>query len=279
MPVTLSALYVYPVKGLAAIAVREAEVTPRGLQYDRRFMVAGPDGEFFTQRDIPRMATIWTEIDGGLLRLAAPEAGEVSLPLEPADGEPATVRVWSSTCQAIAPSHAADLWLGEYLGTECRLVYMPDDSRRPTNAEYGGPGHIVSFADGYPVLVTNEDSLADLNARIGARGHRAVPMSRFRPNLVIGNAGAFAEDRWTGVRVGSAAFTVAKPCGRCQVTTTDQASGEVQGPEPLATLASFRQHPDFGPLFGANCVIARTGTVRVGDSVEIAQPAAGTALR
>jgi hypothetical protein len=263
VPISLSALYVYPVKSLAAIAVREAEVTPRGLQYDRRFMVVGPDGEFFTQRDIPRMATIWTEIDGGLLRLAAPEAGEVSLPLEPAGGEPATVRVWSSTCQAIAPSQAVDLWLGEYLGTECRLVYMPEATRRPTNPEHGGPGHVVSFADGYPFLVTSEDSLAELNARLA----RPLPMNRFRPNLVISGAGAWAEDGWKEFRVGEARLRMAKPCGRCQVTTTDQATGEVTGPEPLATLATFRTHPEFGTCFGMNAVPVDCATLRVGDTV------------
>lgn len=263
MSVTLSALHIYPVKSLAGIAVAEAQVTGRGLRYDRRFMVVDPGGDFFTQRDIPKMATVWTEIVAGKLRLAAPDVGEVEVDAEPAGGEPLTVKVWNSTCSAVAPSPEADRWLSAYLGAPCRLVYMPESSRRPVNPQYGGD-NAVSFADGYPFLVTNEASLADLNARLA----RPVPMNRFRPNLVLAGAGAFAEDGWGEFRVGSAGFRMAKPCGRCQVTTTDQATGEVMGPEPLSVLTAYRDSKEFGARFGMNAVALSAGaTLRVGDPV------------
>lgn len=265
MTITLSALHIYPVKGLAGITLSESEMTPRGLLHDRRFMVVDPDGEFFTQRDFPKMATVWTEIEGGDLRLAAPDAGEVSLPVEPDDGEAMKVRVWNSTVEAIAPSAVVDQWLTEYLGRDARLVYMPDYSLRAVNPKYGGE-NIVSFADGYPFLVTNEGSLAELNSRLA----QAVPMNRFRPNLVVKGAGAFAEDGWKRFRVGGATLEMAKPCGRCQVTTTDQATGEVTGPEPLATLATYRSHADFGTMFGMNAVAVSPARLRVGDTVELA---------
>jgi uncharacterized protein YcbX len=267
MAATLSAIHIYPVKGLGAIALGQAEVTPRGLRHDRRFMVVDPRGEFLTQRDIPRMATVWTDLDGGNLRLAAPDAGEVALSAEPLEGEAMTVRVWSSTCRAIAPSPEADRWLTAYLGSACRLAYMPEDSRRPVNAKYGGE-HIVSFADGYALLVTGEASLADLNRRLAARGHRALPMSRFRPNLVLSGAEPYAEDSLGEFRIGSARLRGAKPCGRCQVTTTDQSTGEIAGPEPLATLATYRDSAEFGVMFGMNCVSLAPGALRVGDAVE-----------
>lgn len=262
MPVTLSAIHIYPVKGLAGIALREAEVTDRGLRHDRRFVVVDPEGEFFTQREHPRMATVWTEIDSGELRLAAPEAGEVALAAEPREAEALTVRVWSSTCRAIAPSPDADRWLTEYLGTACRLAYMPESTLRPTNSKYGGSA-VVSFADGYPFLVTSEASLQELNGRLA----RAIPMNRFRPNLVVRGAPAFDEDRWGDFRIGAAMFRMAKPCGRCQVTTTDQATGEIAGPEPLQTLAAYRDSPQFGARFGMNAVPVGAGFVRVGDEV------------
>src|SRR5204862_2476546 len=128
---------------------------------------------------------------------------------------------------------------------------------------------LVGFADGYAYLVTTEASLADLNARLGARGAKPVPMNRFRPNLVIRGGNAFAEDGWREIRVGDAVLEAAKPCGRCQVTTTDQATGEVTGPEPLATLATFRGHPEFGACFGVNLVTVKPGIVRVGDAVQV----------
>ena len=263
MPVTVSALRIYPVKGLGAIELTQAEVTARGLRHDRRFMVVDPAGEFFTQRDFPRMATVWTEIENGTLRLAAPDADEVELEAEPGEGAPMSVRVWNSSgVKAIAPSPEADAWLSGYLGTPCRLVYMPDDSRRATNATYGGE-HIVSFADGYPFLFTNEASLEELNGRLS----RPVPMNRFRPNLVVKGVPAYAEDGWKEVRVGDVRFRMVKPCGRCQVTTTDQTTGEVTGPEPLSVLSEYRNDPTFGSLFGMNAVALSHGTVRVGDAV------------
>jgi uncharacterized protein YcbX len=264
MPVTVTSLHIYPVKGLGSINLQEAEVTPRGLRHDRRFMVVDPSGEFFTQRDFPRMATVWTEIEGGKLRLAAPDAGEVELEAEPSEGAAMTVRVWNSSgLAAIAPSPEADAWLSDYLGTACRLAYMPDHSRRATNPAYGGE-HIVSFADGYPFLFTNEASLEELNGRLA----HPIPMNRFRPNFVVKGVPAYAEDGWKDVRVGGVPFKFVKPCGRCQVTTTDQTTGEVTGPEPLSVLSVYRSSPTFGAMFGMNAVSLEESTVRVGDAVE-----------
>ena len=262
MPVSLAAIHIYPVKSLGGISLAKAEVTGRGLRHDRRFMVVDPRGDFFTQRDFPRMATVWTEIDGATLRLAAPDSGEVELEAEPGGGDPMAVKVWSSTCAAVAPSPAADRWISAYLGAPCRLVYMPDETRRPVNPAFGGD-NAVSFADGYPFLLTSEASLADLNARLA----RPVPMNRFRPNLVVSGAPAFAEDGWGQFRVGTAVFRIAKPCGRCQVTTTDQATGEVTGPEPLSVLTAFRDSAEFGARFGMNAVAVSGSIVRVGDAV------------
>jgi hypothetical protein len=265
---TLSGLFIYPVKGLKGVALEEARCTDRGLENDRRFMVVDAAGGFLTQRAHPKMATVWTGIAGDTLALSAPDVDEVGVPLHPVDGEPMRVQVWSSTCDALAVSRDADAWLSAYLGLDCRLVHMPDDSERYSNARYAGRGKRVGFADGYAYLATTEASLADLNARLAARGHPALPMNRFRPNLVVSGGAAFAEDRWEELRVGSAVLAAAKPCGRCEVTTTDQATGEVRGPEPLATLSTYRASREFGVMFGMNLVTVREGRVRVGDTVE-----------
>ncbi len=268
MPITITALNVYPVKGLKGIALGEAHCTELGIEHDRRWMVVDREGEFLTQREHPKMATVWTEIGGGALCLSAPDVGEVQVPLRPDATRKLRVQVWSSRCDAVAVSHDADEWLTDYLGVHCTLVYMPSDSTRFSNPEYGGAGKRVGFADGYAYLVTNEASLADLNAKLVAKGHSALPMNRFRPNIVVSGTSAFAEDQWHDLKIGKALLRTAKPCGRCQVTTTDQTTGEVRGPEPLATLATYRDS-SFGVKFGMNLVTIREGTIRVGDAVEL----------
>jgi len=282
--ITVTALNVYPVKGLKGIALREARCTDRGIEHDRRFMVVDPGGQFLSQREHPKMATVWTEIDGDTLALSAPDLGELRLPLRPEGKSKARVQVWRSTCDAVTVSQQADEWLSDYLGFACALVYMPDDSKRFSNPDFGGTGNRVGFADGYAYLVTNEASLADLNAKLLAKDHAALPMNRFRPNIVVTGAAAFAEDEWDKLRFAplgpldsrlrgndgaeSVVLRAVKPCGRCQVTTTDQATGEVRGPEPLATLATYREN-ELGVRFGMNLVTLEEGTIRVGDTVEL----------
>ena len=181
------------------------------------------------------------------------------------------VRVWSSVVDAVPASAEADRFLSEYLGTPCRLVYMPESTRRTSNPDYAGDANrLVGFADGEAFLIANLASLDDLNARLAAKGHPPLPMNRFRPNIVVTGAAPYAEDGWGELRLGDAVVRAAKPCGRCQVTTTDQATGEVRGPEPLATLSTFRESGEFGVMFGMNLVTVREGSIRVGDTVELA---------
>lgn len=270
MTLSLSAINIYPVKSLQGIALQAASATPRGLEHDRRLMVVDAQGEFLTQRRFPRMATVWTDIGDGILSLSAPDAGSVEVPLEPGGATTLRVRVWGSECDAVPVSAGADAWLSDYLGQPCRLVYMPERSQRFSPERFAGPGHLVGFADAYAYLLVGEGSLADLNARLARRGHPALPMNRFRPNLVVAGGEAYAEDGWKEIRIGEAVLRAAKPCGRCQVTTTDQATGEVRGPEPLATLAAYRESDVYGVMFGMNLVTVKPGRVRVGDRVEVA---------
>lgn len=271
MPLAVASLHVYPVKGLKGVDLAQARATDRGLEHDRRWMVVNADGEFLTQRSHPKMATIWTDLGRGTLELSAPDAGAVDVPLSPTGATTMRVRVWNSICDALPVSAAADAWLSGYLGLACRLVYMPDRTRRASNPLFtGGEERLVGFADGYAFLAIGVASLADLNTRLAARGHAALPMNRFRPNIVVAGSEPYAEDGWGEVRVGDAALRAAKPCGRCEVTTTDQATGEARGPEPLATLATYRESGEFGVMFGMNLVALRGGMVRVGDRVEAA---------
>ena len=262
MPITLSELHIYPVKSLGGIALEKAAVTERGLEHDRRWMVVDPSGQLLTQREHPKMATVWVDVGAGSLSLAAPDRDTIDVAFDSALAPELRVQVWSSEVDARAISGGADQWLSGHLGTPCRLVHMPDTTRRACNPEFAGADHVVSFADGYPFLVTNEASLADLNKRAGTN----LPMKRFRSNLVVRGAQAWAEDNWKEFTIGEVRFKAAKPCGRCQVTTTDQATGEVRGPEPLATLSTFRDS-QFGVLFGVNLIALTGGVIRTGDRV------------
>ena len=270
MALTLSALHIYPVKGLKGIDLADARCTDRGLEHDRRWMVVDAGGEFLSQREFPKMATVWTDIADGALTLSAPDLPSVDIPIGAQAAAPVSVRVWNSTCDAVPVSTEADAWLSDYLGFACRLVYMPDSTRRVSNPETTQGEKLVGFADAFAYLVASEASLADLNERLQARSHGPLPMSRFRPNLVVSGNGPWAEDDWKELRVGEAVLQATRRCGRCQVTTTDQATGTVTGPEPLATLSSFHADPKYGPCFGVNFVTVKPGIVRVGDRVEVA---------
>lgn len=198
-------------------------------------MLVGADRVFLSQRKVAQMATIAVTLGDGRLTVLRDGCGTLDLPVEP-EGEDLDVTVWQSTVRARRVSPHADRWFSAALGLPCSLVAMTSATERQVNQTYGRPGEQVSFADGFPLLLTNAASLDDLNQRL----HTPVPMSRFRPNIEVAGAPAWEEDGWMALQCGDVQLRVVKPCGRCLVTTTDQETGE-RGVEPLQTLATFRQ--------------------------------------
>ncbi len=263
---SLSALHVFPVKSCAALAPPSALVEPRGLHGDRRWMVVDAGGRFLTARKHPRMTLVEARLAAGsALHLSAPDMPE--LVLEPAAdaAERLEVTVWSSTLSARPASAAADAWISRWLGLPARFVYMDDATRRDVDPAYAEPGDIVSFADGFPILLISQAALDALNAKLAT----PVPMLRFRPNFVIAGTSAHAEDQWRRVRIGEVEFDVVKPCIRCVLTTVDFTRGSFDaGGEPLRTLMAYRRTPK-GVSFGQNLIPRGTGTVRVGDEVVV----------
>ncbi|MEK0086139.1 MOSC domain-containing protein [Benzoatithermus flavus] len=262
----IAGLFVYPVKGCAGIALREALLTPRGLAHDRRWMIVGPDGRFLSQRELPRLARIRPALVEAALRLAL--GGEVELLVpDVARGAPLPVRVWGDTVEALAVDPALDRALSDWLGREVRLVRFPESGFRPCDPTYAPPGSHTAFADGFPLLVTSEGSLAELNVALSQAGAAPVPMDRFRPNLVLAGVPARAEDESAAIRLeGGTRLGLVKRCDRCVVTTIDQSRGERTGKEPLATLARIRRNvPTGGAWFGQNAVplLADGGVARL----------------
>ena len=238
MDVRVAALYRYPVKALRGQPVPTAEVERCGFANDRRWMLVDPNGRFLTQRENPELATISVEVvsDGLLLRSQTDAA--IFVPPPATDSETICVTVWRSTVLAQRANQAATDWLQTALGIACQLVYLSNSDARPVDPDYGQPEDRVSFADGFPVLLSSIQSLDDLNRRLA----QPVPMQRFRPNLVIENAAAWAEDSWRLIQIGPVVFRLPKPCSRCVVTSVDQQSGERPNPhEPLHTLGTFRR--------------------------------------
>lgn len=264
---TAAGLHVYPVKGLRGVDVAQAAVEPWGLAGDRRWMVVDPAGRFLTQREVPRMALVGAEVGPEALRLDAVGADPLDVMVPLPTGTRLDVVVWRDTVASVPAGPLADRWLSAFLGRPCRLVHMADPAEaRPVDPDFATPADRVSFADGFPLLVTTQASLADLNARLAV----AVPMNRFRPNLVVAGGPPWAEDDWRRIAVGAVTFRVAKDCARCAVTTVDQATGvRADDTEPLSTLAGFRRRAGGRIIFGQNLIPEVPGTIRMGDLVRL----------
>jgi uncharacterized protein len=269
-PVQLASIHVYPLKGGRGVDLPSSLVEPWGLAGDRRWLLVDEEFRFMSQREHAGMARLVVTIEPGA-GIAVSSAGHAPLrvAVPGPSAEMLKVTVWRSTVLAAAAGPEADAWFSAYLGQPVQLVYLDDPTRRAVDPEFGAEGDVVSFADGYPLLLTNTGSLDQLGEWLSAAGDQPVPMNRFRPNVVVTGSAPWAEDRWRRVRIGSVSFRVAKPCGRCVVTTTDQVTGE-RGGQPLKMLAARRR---FGKslVFGQNIIPDSPGLIRVGDSVEITE--------
>lgn len=225
-------------------------------------MVVDERGDFLTQRELPKLCLLHTTLSEEGIGLRYPGAGASSLPLRLDEGPRVRARVFDFEGQALE-YEGASAWASKALGTTCRFVFMPDDVERSVDPDYARPGDIVSYADGYPVLLASTSSLDDLNGRLTT----PVTMTRFRPNVVVEGAGPFAEDRWRRLRFGGVEWRNATPCGRCQVITVDPETGE-KSVEPLRTLSTYRRQGN-SVMFAASLIPESEGVVRVGDTIEV----------
>ncbi|MEZ0373973.1 MAG: MOSC domain-containing protein [Candidatus Sericytochromatia bacterium] len=262
---TLAQIWIYPLKSARGLRIDRAELTVMGLAHDRRWMLVDPSGRFISQRECPALARLEVSLERQL-GFRWQKRG-LELPLPPYDLPEIEVTVWHSQLRAQVFGSGATEWFSQILERPCRLVYMPETTYRRTNPSFA-PGKRVSFADGYPFLLCNLASLADLNCRLSEKSLSPVGIERFRPNLVVDHPTAFAEDGWKELRIGAIPFKVVKPCERCVVISTDQLSGQV-GKEPLSTLASYRKIAG-KVIFGQNLVASvNQGRLQLGDRLEL----------
>ena len=265
---SLTGLYLYPVKSLGGYAVPAADVTPRGLRYDRRWLLVDERNRFMTQRQRPELALLaLAPVHDGFLihHRQRPELLSLFIPFEATPDRTLFVTIWDDTAWAWRGTPEADDWLTEALGLRCRLVYMSDIVRREVEPTLNPEGRLVSFADGYPYLLAGETALADLNTRLA----QPVPMNRFRPNLVFRGGAPYDDDTWEDFQIGDVVFRAVRGCGRCVLTTIDQQTA-IKNPvgDPLRTLATYRQ-TEGSTLFGQNVTGPLAGHLRVGDAVRV----------
>jgi MOSC domain-containing protein len=261
----LTAIYVYPIKSCRGIAVETARVEPRGLAHDRRYMLVDANGRFITQRQHPRMALIEVAFEDDGYAVRAPGMRPLHLPSALNAAGECKVEIWRDTVEASLADTDTNLWFSEYMGFACGLAHLADHQHRPVTHASAAFDDEVSFADGAPLLLISEASLAGLNQRLA----RPVTIGRFRPNVVVTAEAPHAEDDWASISIGQARFDVAWSCSRCTLPTIDPMTGESDAEgEPLKTLRSYRRVGG-AVMFGQNLLPRRLGTIRVGDAVGV----------
>jgi len=279
----ISELFIYPVKALQGIALQEAELTAKGLKWDRFWMIVNEDGLFVSQRHFSDMACIKTEIDDEYLTLSHPDFESLKIPLSYSGDQRAQAKVWSSDCQVFDEGEIAQRWLtsvlGLWRGQKLRLVRMATDFNRSVSEKHTeGASNITYFADGYPYLVCNTASLQALNHTLSELGEAVVPMSRFRGNIMVESQAPFIEHNTKQLvlqdQPATLALNLCKPCERCKVTAIDQQTGNVaHSQQPLKTLFGMTHVDKKGAFFGQNAVVLEQSKenlpaiIKVGDIV------------
>jgi hypothetical protein len=260
LDLTVSALHVYPIKSCRGFRLDAARVERGGFALDRRWMIVDAAGKFVTQRTDARLALIDVEARSDALLVRAPQMPDLEVPFV-TEGAERLVKVWDDKPGAAIVSERASKWFSEYLGGPHDLVHICEEGLRRVDPKRARPGDQVGFADAYPFLLASTSSLEDLVSRAGV----ALEMLRFRPNIVVSGAPPWAEDDWRTLTIGELGFRALKPCSRCVITTIDPRTA-AKGPEPLRTLATFRQKRQ-KVYFGINLAHDGLGTLRVGDRV------------
>ena len=261
----ISGIYIYPVKSLGGISLQSSMVEERGLKYDRRWMLVNENNKFLTQRIHPQMALLYVEMENDRLIIKKKKQNKImplNIPLIPNLKKEVKVRVWKDNVHALVYDDNVNNWFSKAIGFNCKLVYMPDSTKRKVDEQYA-VNKIVGFADGYPLMMTGEESLNDLNSKL----KHPLPMNRFRPSIVFSGGDPFDEDNLKSFKIGDLQFRVVKPCSRCVITTVDPETGG-KGKEPLKTLSTYREK-DGKVYFGMNVVADSVGIINVGNPLKV----------
>jgi len=274
LSIQVSSLHIYPVKSTAGIELPQADINLLGLAFDRRFVLCNSQGQFITARTEPTLCLIQatlttTGIEHSGIELTANGMPNLILNYKAFSARYKKVTVWDDEINSQVCSAEADRWFSRYLNRNCQLVFFGERSNRikkPNTSDERS----LAFTDGYPLLLISQASLDDLNQRLAQQNLLPVAMSQFRPNIVVNNCPAFAEDTWQHIRIGEIEFIVSKPCERCIFTTVNPKSGKKHPQQqPLATLRDYRKSDQGEVLFGQNLIPLNQGTIKKGDKVQV----------
>ncbi|RZM27426.1 MAG: MOSC domain-containing protein [Pedobacter sp.] len=261
----LSGIYIYPIKSLGGISLSQATVESKGLRYDRRWMLIDAEGTFVSQRKYASLALLQVEMQDEQILVYQKNApsSRICFPANLHQSESIRVSIWDDLTIAFEVDSAVSEWFSAYLEFPVKLVMMSEETRREVDPRYASANEIVSFADGYPILIIGQSSLNLLNEKLD----NPVPMNRFRPNLVFSGGEAHLEDSFNDFSIGEVIFTAVKPCARCVLITVDQHTGE-KSSEPLKTLSRYRLQNN-KVMFGQNLLHKGSGDLKIGDRLKI----------
>lgn len=266
----LSSIYTYPIKSTAGIALSNAWVDELGLAFDRRFVLTNTDGQFITARTKAKLCLVQANFTAKGLILTAPEMPTLILNYDEFSTQYNPVTIWGDKLQGQFCGDNASAWFSAYLNSPCRLLYFGEQSKRERTSKTTQHTRQISFADGYPLLLISQASLDDLNHKLERSNIKQVSMKQFRPNLVIDDCLAFAEDGWQQIKIGEVIFELAKPCARCIFTTVNPVTAKRdKNQQPLAMLKTYRQVENGDILFGQNLIPLNEGQIKQGDAVTL----------
>ena len=269
--VTVSNLYIYPVKSTMGISVPRVDIDELGLAFDRRFVISDNSGQFITARTEPTLCLVTTVLTEQGIRLSAPNMPTLTLTYKKFSKQYKNVTVWGDEIAGQCCSTEANLWFSDYLKRPCQLYYFGEASTRQKELNTD-KARKVAFADGYPLLLISQASLDDLNQRLLAKNQKTVSMAQFRPNIVVDNCLPFAEDGWQYIRIGDMEFKVSKPCERCIFTTVNPDNGIKDAKQqPLRMLKNYRQTSNGDVLFGQNLIPLTHGNIKQGDKLTVSK--------
>jgi hypothetical protein len=259
---TLTEIWIYPIKSFGGIRIRKSQVMPKGLKFDRRWMLIDEQNRFMTQREIHKMALFQQSLVEGAIQVTF-EGQSIQINENLITPESIQSVVWDDGVEVNEVSKFHSEWFSEMMKMKCRLVYFPEKNARPVDPDYSIHHEHVSLADAFPYLIIGESSLDDLNSKL----QEPVPMNRFRPNFVFSGGLPYEEENWKNFSIGMNRFAGVKPCARCVMTTVDQATGE-KGIEPLATLSKYRRNGN-KVLFGQNVLAIDHYEIHEGDEIHL----------
>jgi len=261
--ITISELYIHPLKSAASVSVKKAVIDKLGFEQDRRWMLVDANGDFLSQRQFPEMCLIDARANDDILSISVPGVDAINVSAN--KDQIRQVVVWGDRCRAYDAGEVASEYLSNFLKTPCRLVCFPQDEKRQVDLAYAKPGDLTGFSDGFPLLIISQASLNDLNKRLD----KPVSMTRFRPNIVVSGCEPYAEDSWKTILVGGIEMQVVKPCSRCSIPSVNPDTA-VRSLEPVKTLREYRMK-DSKIYFGQNVIANATGKLEIGMAVEISK--------